>query len=130
MELKHPQLGVKMNRQQAKAYVDHLNTKAQERWEEKVSGGNFMTSLMKGTLPLPAIRLFFKNWGAFTVEINTLIAATYLYSYYPEKKKSIAPSQQLSSCRRLCYQSAVPRESVKSGQLSALLPPSGWSADC
>ena len=36
-----------------------------------------MTSLREGTLPLSTIRLFFKNWGAFTVEINTLIAASY-----------------------------------------------------
>jgi pyrroloquinoline quinone (PQQ) biosynthesis protein C len=76
-ELKQPQLGVKMSEDQAKTYVDQLNAKVLERWEEQVTGGAFMTSLRKGTLPLSAIRLFFKNWGAFTVEINTLIAASY-----------------------------------------------------
>jgi pyrroloquinoline quinone (PQQ) biosynthesis protein C len=77
MALKTPQLGVKMSPQDAKGYVDQLNAKALERWEERVNQGAFMTSLREGTLPLPTIRLFFRNWGAFTVEINTLIAASY-----------------------------------------------------
>jgi pyrroloquinoline quinone (PQQ) biosynthesis protein C len=76
-ELREPRLGVKMSEDQAKAYVDRLNTKVLQRWEAQVNKGAFMTSLRKGTLPMPAIRLFFKNWGAFTVEINTLIAASY-----------------------------------------------------
>lgn len=77
MESKAPQLGVKMSHPEAKAYVDQLNAKVLKRWEERVTQSAFMTSLREGTLPLSAIRLFFKNWGAFTVEINTLIAASY-----------------------------------------------------
>jgi pyrroloquinoline quinone (PQQ) biosynthesis protein C len=77
MEVKTPQVGVKMSAQEAKAYVDGLNAKVLRRWEERVTQGAFMSSLREGTLPLSVVRLFFKNWGAFTIEINTLIAASY-----------------------------------------------------
>jgi len=77
MEDKAPRLGVKMSPQEAEAYVDQLNAKVLKRWEEKVTSGPFMVSLREGTLPLSIIRSFFRNWGAFTVEINTLIAASY-----------------------------------------------------
>lgn len=77
MDLKAPKLGVKMNPQEAKAYVDQLNKRVLQEWEERVTRGAFMKSLLEGTLPRSTIRLFFKNWGAFTIEINTLIAASY-----------------------------------------------------
>lgn len=77
MDPKCPKLGVKMVPQEAMAYVDQLNEQVLKRWEERVTSGSFMTSLREGTLPLSAIRLFFRNWGIFTIEINTLIAASY-----------------------------------------------------
>ena len=77
MEAKTPRLAVKMSAQEAKAYVDELNGEVMRRWEERVGRGAFMKSLTEGSLPLSVIRLFFQNWGAFTVEINTLIAASY-----------------------------------------------------
>jgi pyrroloquinoline quinone (PQQ) biosynthesis protein C len=72
-----PQLGVKMNPAEAKAYVAALNGKVIRRWKERVTEGPFMSRFLEGKLPMPAIKLFFKNWGNFTVEINTLIAASY-----------------------------------------------------
>ena len=72
-----PQLGVKMNPAEAKAYVETLNGKVIRRWKERVTDGQFMSRFLEGKLPMPAIKLFFKNWGNFTVEINTLIAASY-----------------------------------------------------
>ncbi|MBF8254797.1 MAG: hypothetical protein HW373_1492 [Deltaproteobacteria bacterium] len=72
-----PQLGVKMNPAEAKAYVAALNKKVIRRWKERVTDGPFMSRFLEGKLPMPAIKLFFKNWGNFTVEINTLIAASY-----------------------------------------------------
>ena len=72
-----PQLGVKMNPDDAKAFVAALNGKVIQRWEERVTKGPFMSRFIEGQLPIPAIKLFFKNWGNFTVEINTLIAASY-----------------------------------------------------
>ena len=72
-----PKLGVKMSPTAAKAFVDGLNKKIIQRWDERVTKGQFMGRFVEGKLPLLAIRLFFKNWGNFTVEINTLIAASY-----------------------------------------------------
>ena len=72
-----PILGVKMGLEDAKAYVDALNKKVIRRWQERVTNGPFMTKFLEGNLSPSAIRLFFKNWGNFTVEINTLIAASY-----------------------------------------------------
>ena len=72
-----PKLGVKMGSDEAKAFVDGLNKKVIQRWDERVTNGQFMSRFVEGKLPLSAIKLFFKNWGNFTVEINTLIAASY-----------------------------------------------------
>jgi len=72
-----PRLGIKMNSDDAKAFVAALNGKVIRRWEERVTKGPFMSRFIEGQLPIPAIKLFFKNWGNFTVEINTLIAASY-----------------------------------------------------
>ena len=72
-----PKLGVKMSPQDAKGYVEALNGKVIRRWNERVTRGPFMSKFLEGSLPLAAIKLFFKNWGNFTVEINTLIAASY-----------------------------------------------------
>ena len=67
-----PKLGVKMSADDAKAYIDAVNKKVVQRWRERVTEGPFMKKFLEGTLPMPAIKLFFKNWGNFTVEINTL----------------------------------------------------------
>lgn len=77
MSTSAPRLGVKMAPEEAKNFVDQLNAKVLRRWDERVSQGAFMTKLVEGTLPLPAIKTFFRSWGNFTVEINTLIAASY-----------------------------------------------------
>src|SRR5919106_3963721 len=72
-----PKLGVKMAPDEAKSFVEGLNKKVIQRWDERVTKGPFMSRLIEGELPMPALKLFFKNWGNFTVEINTLIAASY-----------------------------------------------------
>lgn len=72
-----PRLGVPLSPAEAKTFVDHLNGKVLQRWDERVTQGPFMKQLSEGKLALAAVRLFFRNWGAFTVEINTLIAASY-----------------------------------------------------
>lgn len=72
-----PRIGVRMTSEEAKNFVDQLNAKVLRRWEERVSQGAFMKQLVEGTLPLGAVKTFFRNWGNFTVEINTLIAASY-----------------------------------------------------
>ena len=72
-----PRIGVRMTPEEAKNFVDQLNAKVLRRWDERVSQGAFMKQLVEGTLPLGAVKTFFRNWGNFTVEINTLIAASY-----------------------------------------------------
>jgi pyrroloquinoline quinone (PQQ) biosynthesis protein C len=72
-----PKLGVKMSADEAKSFVNGLNQKVIQRWEERVTRGPFMSRFVEGKLPMAAVKLFFKNWGNFTVEINTLIAASY-----------------------------------------------------
>src|SRR5881275_2849023 len=66
-----------MNSIEAKAFVDEFYKKVAARWRERVTNCAFMEKLRGGTLPRGALRLFFKNWGAYTIEINTLEAASY-----------------------------------------------------
>ena len=77
MSVATPKLGVRMSPAEAQSFVDGLNKKVIQRWDERVTKGQFMSQFVEGELPLSAIKLFFKNWGSFTVEINTLIAASY-----------------------------------------------------
>ena len=72
-----PKLGVKMTPEEAKSFVDSLKGKVIQRWDERVTRGPFMRPFLEGKLPISAVKLFFRNWGNFTVEINTLIAASY-----------------------------------------------------
>ena len=72
-----PKLGVPMSPAEAEAFVDELNGKVLRRWEERVTQAPFMKELSEGRLSMAVIKLFFRNWGAFTIEINTLIAASY-----------------------------------------------------
>ena len=69
--------GKKYSPQEAKAIVDGLYANVRERWEERVNQQPFMQQLMAGKLPLQTLQLFFRNWGAYTIEINTLTACTY-----------------------------------------------------
>ena len=54
-----PKLGVKMGANEAKAYVDALNRKVIQRWQDRVTQGPFMSKFLDGALPMSAIRLFF-----------------------------------------------------------------------
>src|SRR5437773_758008 len=62
---------------QAQAYVEELYRKAAQRWQERVREGEFMQRFAAGTLPREVLALFFKNWGAYTIEINTIVACAY-----------------------------------------------------
>src|SRR5262249_16969324 len=70
-------MGEKMTAREAKAYVDELYRKVAKRWEERVNHSQFMKELTTGRLSKRVFRLFFKNWAAYTIEINTLEAASY-----------------------------------------------------
>jgi pyrroloquinoline quinone (PQQ) biosynthesis protein C len=77
-----PQAGEKLSAQEAKAYVDYLYSKLDKAWHERIHKGPFMTQLRDGSLPLSAIRQFFKNWGHFSMEFNGLNAVSY-YTHLP-----------------------------------------------
>jgi pyrroloquinoline quinone (PQQ) biosynthesis protein C len=71
------ELGRKYPADEAKAIVDQLYSKVRDRWETKVNGTPFMQQLMAGKLAVKTLQTFFRNWGAYTIEINTLTACTY-----------------------------------------------------
>ncbi len=66
-----------MSRAEAKACVNDLYRRVAERWQERVTNKPFMQKLRSGTLSRDALRLFFKSWASFTIDINTLECATY-----------------------------------------------------
>src|SRR5258705_8879927 len=66
-----------MDEKNAKAYVDELYRKVRQRWKERVTEGQFMRELAVGRLSKDALRVFFRNWGSYTIEINTVEAASY-----------------------------------------------------
>jgi len=49
-------VGQKLSSEVAKAAVDDLYSKVAKRWEQKVTHGEFMTSLATGQLPRGAIK--------------------------------------------------------------------------
>lgn len=71
------QLGKKLTGKEAKAVVDELYRKVGERWEARVNQTPFIQQLVTGKLPMNVLKVFFRNWGAYTIEINTLTACTY-----------------------------------------------------
>ena len=66
-----------MDDKEAKGQVDELYKKVRQRWKERVTDGEFMRALAAGKLSGDALRMFFKNWGSYTIEINTVEAASY-----------------------------------------------------
>src|SRR5712692_1527556 len=69
--------GTKMTSAEASACVSELYRRVGERWQERVTNRPFMQKLRSGALSHEALRLFFKNWASFTIDINTLECATY-----------------------------------------------------
>jgi pyrroloquinoline quinone (PQQ) biosynthesis protein C len=66
-----------MSGSEAKAFVDEHYRKVAQRWKERITDAPFMRQLRSGKLSKEALRLFFRNWGSFTIEINTLECASY-----------------------------------------------------
>src|SRR6266446_667504 len=62
---------------QAGEYVNEHYRKVAARWRARVTDSPFMQQLRAGTLPREALTTFFKNWGSYTIEINTVEAASY-----------------------------------------------------
>ena len=62
---------------QAGKQVEEHYQKVAKRWQQRVTDAPFMQQLKAGTLPEKALKIFFRNWGSYTIEINTLEAASY-----------------------------------------------------
>ncbi len=86
-------MGQKLSSDAAKAAVDDLYNKVAKRWDLKVAQGEFMTPLSTGELPRDAIKIFFRNWGAYVIEINTIVASTYQkhLSFFRKHRDLMAP---------------------------------------
>lgn len=69
--------GKPMSKEEAERYVEGLCRKMHERWKIKVTQSLFMKRLQEGSLPMEAIRLYYQNWAAFVMTINTLGLAIY-----------------------------------------------------
>ena len=61
-----------MDSGQAKIFVDDLYEQVYRHWQKRIHHGEFMTRLRDGTLPLPCLRRFFKDWGLFSIEVVAL----------------------------------------------------------
>jgi pyrroloquinoline quinone (PQQ) biosynthesis protein C len=66
----------------AKATVDQLYDELYVHWDRKINQGPFMSRLRDGSLPLPSLRRFFKDWGLFSIEVVALNAVSY-YVHLP-----------------------------------------------
>ena len=66
-----------MTEQEAKAQVSALYGQVANRWQARVTEGEFMRQFSEGTLPIEVFALFFRDWGKYTIEINTVIACAY-----------------------------------------------------
>jgi pyrroloquinoline quinone (PQQ) biosynthesis protein C len=86
----------KMKPAEAKAVVDEHYKKVAERWKKRVTDAPFMRQLRAGRLSREALRMFFKNWGAYTIEINTLEAASYHkhIAFFRKHRDLMAPMAQ------------------------------------
>jgi pyrroloquinoline quinone (PQQ) biosynthesis protein C len=71
-----------MESTEAKLLVDDLYNDVLAHWDNKINHGEFMTRLRAGTLPLPCLRRFFKDWGLFSIEVVALNAVSY-YVHLP-----------------------------------------------
>lgn len=78
---------------EAKARVDEHYRMVAQRWRERVTGSPFMIQLMAGSLPFAALRTFFRNWASYTIEINTLEAASYHkhIAFFRQNRDLMAP---------------------------------------
>ena len=64
-----------MNGQEAKKYVDGIYRQVADRWQQRVNCSQFMKA-GRGKTPQGNLSAVFSDWAAYTIEINTLEAAS------------------------------------------------------
>jgi pyrroloquinoline quinone (PQQ) biosynthesis protein C len=92
-EEKSADWGRKFSPREAKAYADEIVAKMYTRWEEKIFSGPFMRDLEAGKLSLEAIRLFWKHWYSYPVEINNFHLIIYQrhMGFFSRHRELLAP---------------------------------------
>jgi thiaminase len=71
------EIGRKYTAEETKSYADSLINKMYARWKERIFSGPFMQDLESGRLPLDTIRLFWRQWYSYPVEINNFHLVIY-----------------------------------------------------
>src|SRR5215510_3846724 len=64
------EIGKRLSPNDAKSFTDEIKHRMYARWNEKIFGGTFMRDLEAGELPMETIRLFWKHWYSYQVEIK------------------------------------------------------------
>ncbi|MGH7770811.1 MAG: hypothetical protein ACREQA_01075 [Candidatus Binatia bacterium] len=83
----------KFSAAEAKAYADDIVAKMYDRWEERIFSAPFMRELEAGKLPLKTIRLFWKHWYSYPVEINNFHLIIYQrhMGFFARHQELLAP---------------------------------------
>jgi pyrroloquinoline quinone (PQQ) biosynthesis protein C len=64
------EIGEKLSPAEAKAFTGEIKQRMYARWNDKIFGGAFMRNLEAGKLPFETIKLFWRHWYSYPVEVN------------------------------------------------------------
>ncbi|MGH7929689.1 MAG: hypothetical protein ACREQV_18050, partial [Candidatus Binatia bacterium] len=64
------EIGRKFSPAEAQAFTDEIKHRMYERWNERIFAGAFMRDLEAGRLPFETIKLFWRHWYSYPVEVN------------------------------------------------------------
>lgn len=78
---------------EAKSFTEEICAKMYARWEERIFQGPFMRDLQAGRLPLKTIRLFWRHWYSYPVEINNFHLIIYQRhaGFFSRHRELLAP---------------------------------------
>ncbi len=87
------QPGVRLSAEDAQAYTEEITRRMVARWNETIFGGAFMRDLESGKLPFETIRLFWKHWYSYPVEINNFHLIIYQrhQGFFARHRELLAP---------------------------------------
>jgi len=64
------EIGKKLSPAEAKSYTDALKQRMYALWDKQIFGGAFMRDLEAGKLPFETLKLFWRHWYSYPVEVN------------------------------------------------------------
>lgn len=85
--------GKRLSPAEARAFADEICAKMHARWEKKIFQAPFMRDLEDGKLPLETIRLFWRHWYSYPVEINNFHLIIYQrhMGFFSRHRELLAP---------------------------------------